>query len=123
MVAPEDIADDIIEIGLTFRRIYTNNNVFISGILPCDYYWSINQVYIKDLIKILKLKCVQFLFSYISPDTNLTLVNGSLKLKLFFSDKIHLVKNGNSKLSKSIRKSNEDFYDTGNIYDYQLTKS
>ena len=40
---------------------------------------------------------------------------GSLNPKRFYSDKIHLVKKGNSKLSKSICKSIEDFYDTGNI--------
>ena len=43
--------------------------------------------------------------------------------RLAYSDKIHLVEKGNSKLSKSIRKSIEDFYDTGKINRYQLTKS
>ena len=40
-----------------------------------------------------------------------------------YSYKIHLVEKGNSKLSKSIHKNIEDFYDTGNINRYQLTKS
>ena len=48
---------------------------------------------------------------------------GSLNPERFYSDKIHLVKKGNSKLSKSICKSIEDFYDTGNINRYQLTIS
>ena len=48
---------------------------------------------------------------------------GSLNPERFYSDKTHLVEKGNSKLSKSICKSIEDFYDTGNINHYQLTKS
>ena len=71
----------------------------------------------------MKLKCVRFSFSYIDEDTDWTLANGSLNPELFYSDKIHLVEKDNSKLSKSIRKSTEDFYDTRNINRYQLTKS
>ena len=123
LVAPEDIADSIIEIGSTFKRLYTNVNVFICGILSRDCYWSINRVYIKDVNEILKLKCVRFSFSYIGQDTDWTLANGSLNPEPFYSDKINLVEKGNLKLSKSVRKSIEDFYDTGNINRYQLTKS
>ena len=36
--APKDIADGIIEIGSTFKRLYTNFNVFICRILPCDCF-------------------------------------------------------------------------------------
>ena len=120
--APEYIADGIIEIGPTFKWLYTNVNVFICGTLPRDYC-SINWVYIKDVKEILKLKCLPFSFSYIGQDTNWTLANGSLNPELFYSEKIHLVEKGNSKLSKSIRNSIEDFFDTGNINRYQLTKS
>ena len=119
LVAPEDIADSIIEIGSTFKRLYTNVNVFICGILSRDCYWSINRVYIKDVNEILKLKCVRFSFSYIGQDTDWTLANGSGRTWF----KINLVEKGNLKLSKSVRKSIEDFYDTGNINRYQLTKS
>ena len=35
---PEDIADGIIEIGSTFKRLFTNVNVFICGILHHDCY-------------------------------------------------------------------------------------
>ena len=119
----EDIADGIIEIGSTFKTFYTNVNVFICGFLPSDCYWSINRVYIKDLNEILKLKCVWFSFSYIDQNTDWTLANGSLNPELFYSDRIHLVEKGNSKLPKSIHKSTEDFYDTGHINRYQSTKT
>ena len=36
--APKDIADGIIEIGSTFKRLYTNFNVFICRILPRDCF-------------------------------------------------------------------------------------
>ena len=71
----------------------------------------------------MKLNCVRFSFSYIDEDTDWTLANSSLNPDLFYSDKIHLVEKGNSNLSKSIRKSIEDFYATGHINRYQLTKS
>lgn len=35
--APENIADDIIEIELTLKRLYINVNAFVCGILPRDY--------------------------------------------------------------------------------------
>ena len=38
---PEDITDGITEIGSTFKRLYTNVNVFICGIWPRDCYWFI----------------------------------------------------------------------------------
>ena len=81
------------------------------------------QLFIKNVNKILKLKCVRFSFSYVDQCTGWTLANGSLNPELFFSFKIHLVEKGNSELSKSLRKSIEDFYDTGNINHNQLTKS
>ena len=63
--APEDIADGIIEIGATFKRLYTHINVFICGILHRASSWSINRAYIKDASEIFKLKFVRFSFSYI----------------------------------------------------------
>ena len=49
--APKDIADGIIHIVLTLKRIYSDINVFICGILPSDFNWSINRVYIKEVKK------------------------------------------------------------------------
>ena len=112
--ASEDVDDGIIEIRSNCKRLYTN--VFICKVLPHDCYWSINGVYIKDVNEILKLKCVRFSFSYIGQDTDWTLANGSGRTWF----KINLVEKGNLKLSKSVRKSIEDFYDTGNINRYQL---
>ena len=43
--APEDIADNIIKIGLTFKRLYANANAFICQTLPTDNYCQINRIY------------------------------------------------------------------------------
>ena len=83
----------------------------------------INRLYIKYVNETLKLKCIQFSFSYIGQDTDLTIANGSLILELFFSDKTHPTEKGNSKLSKSICKSIEALYDSGNITHKDLIKS
>ena len=77
-------------------------------------------VYIKE---VLELKCVRFLFSYIGQDTHWIMANGSLNPEFFYTNKINLVEKGSPKLSKSARKSNEDFYDTGNTNRYHLLKS
>ena len=121
--ALDDITDGIIEIGPTVKRLCSSDNVFICGVLPSDCYWSINRVYITDVNEFLELKCVWFSFSYIGQNNDWNLANGSLNPDLFYSDKVHLVEKRNSELSKSIHKSIEDFYDTGNVNRYQLTKS
>ena len=77
----------------------------------------------KAVNKILKLKCVRFLFSYIGQDTNWILTNGFLNPEPFSSDKVHLIEKGNSDLSKPTRKSIEDIFDTEYINHYQLTES
>ena len=63
--ALEDIADVIIEIWSTFKMFYSNVNVFICGILPCDCYWL---HYITNFTKFLKLMCFRFSFSYVGQD-------------------------------------------------------
>ena len=65
--ALEDIADVIIEIWSTFKMFYSNVNVFICGILPCDCYWL---HYITNFTKFLKLMCFRFSFSYVGQDTD-----------------------------------------------------
>ena len=67
---PEDITDGIIEIGTTFKRLYTHINVFICGILPRDFYWLRNRAFINDVNEILKLNFVRFSFIYTGQDTD-----------------------------------------------------
>ena len=60
---PEDIADGIIEIGSTFKRLYTNVNVLFVEFDPV----IVTGLYVNE---ILKLKSVSFLFRYVNHDTN-----------------------------------------------------
>ena len=76
--------------------------------LPRDASWSINQVLIKEVNKILKEKCSKLFFTYISYDPCWTVANGSLNPDLFFLDNMHLVAKGNLKLAESIFSSIEN---------------
>ena len=55
--SPKDIADGILKTARMFKTNYSCINVIICGILPCDDSWSVNQVPIKKVNQILKLKC------------------------------------------------------------------
>ena len=46
----EDIADVILKIALTLRRKYNHLNIVACGLLPCDENWSVNRIYIKEII-------------------------------------------------------------------------
>ena len=76
--------------------------------LPLDGSWSINRVLIKEVNKILKMKCSKSFFTYISYDSCWTVANGSLNPDLFFLDNVHLVEKGNLKLAESIFSSIEN---------------
>lgn len=63
--APEDITDGIIDNGSTIKRLYFYLWNFTTQLLLAE-----NRVYVKDINEILKLKCVQFSFSYVHKNTN-----------------------------------------------------
>ena len=100
--SPKDITDGTIEIVQTFQSNYNSVNIFIGGILPCDASWSINWVLIKDVNKILKVKCSQSFFISISYDSCWPVANCSLNPDLLFLHNVHLVEKGNLKLAESI---------------------
>ena len=100
--SPEDITDGIIEVASTFKSKYGYISTFFCCILPLDFNWSVNQVYIKEVNHILKTKCSQSCFTFICSDSDWTLSNGSLDPDFFYLDNVHLVENGNLKLAESI---------------------
>ena len=83
---PEDITDGIIEFASFFKSKYESISTFVSGILPRDLNWSVNQLYIKDINDILKTKCSQLCFTFVCPDGDWTLSNGSTDPDLFYLD-------------------------------------
>ena len=87
----------------TFKSKYGSiNMVLICGILPSDYNWSVNGVYMKDVNQMLKIKCTRSCFTFIFQDSVWTLWNGLFDPDLFYLDNVHLVENANLKLAESI---------------------
>ena len=66
--SPVDIVDGFVEIAQSFQSTYNSINIVICGILLRDGSWSINQVLIKEVNKILKAKCSKSFFIYIGYD-------------------------------------------------------
>ena len=75
---------------------------FVCGILPRDFNWFVTRVYIREVNGVLKIKCSQSCFTFIFPDSEWTLSNGSLDSDLFHLDNVHLVEDGNRKAAESI---------------------
>ena len=109
--SPKDIADGILEITRSFEINYSCVNVIICGILACDDSWSVNRVSIKKINQILKLKCCESSYTFVSHDRGWALADGSLvekgNLKLaesiFNSIEVSNDSNHNNKFSKSYK--------------------
>ena len=86
-----DIADGILEIARSFKTNYSCVNVIICGILPRDDSWSVNRVSIKKVNLILKLKCYESSYTFVSYHSGWSLANGSLNADLYYLDRLHLV--------------------------------
>ena len=99
--SPEDIADGILEITVVLKKIYHSAKIVVCGLLPRDHRCSVNRVYVRETNDILFYKCNENHILFINP-TGWTLENDSLKSNLFYIDNLHLVKDGNIKLSESI---------------------
>ena len=103
----KDVTDGILEIARSFEINYSCVNVIICGILPREGSGSVNWVSIENINQILKLKCCEPSYTFVSYDRGLTLADGSLNADLYYSDKLHLVQKGNLKLAESIFNSIE----------------
>ena len=88
---PKDIAGGIPEIARSFKTNYSCINVIICGILPRDDSWSVKRASIKKVNQILKLKCYESSFTFVSYDSGWILANGSINADLYYSDILHLV--------------------------------
>ena len=102
---PYDIVQGLIAIGSVFRNQSSNADIFICGILPRDESFSINRLIINEVNDLLKCKCLVKNFHSINQSNGWTLNNGALDFSLFYANGLHLVKNGNFKLRKSILKA------------------
>ena len=101
-----DIGDCIVNISSCLLEKSSNIKVFICGLIPRDESWSINRVLIKDFNRILKYLCLKHDYSSLIYQSNgWTLPNGDLDHSLFFRDFLHLIEEGNVKLTTWINKS------------------
>ena len=97
----EDIVDGIIDIALSLKKKYEHINVTVCGLLPRDESWSVNRLNIKEINNYLCYKCNSIDVKFIDQ-CNWILQNGSLNPSFYFSDKLHLIEEGNTKLAKLI---------------------
>ena len=100
----EDIIDGIVEIALSLRPKYHPIAIFVCGLLPRDNNCSINRGYTNKINNYLCSKSKSNGGNFINH-TDWTLQDGSLKPNLFYTDKLHLIEEGNVKLAASIYNS------------------
>ena len=100
--SPYDIPQCLIDIGVCFRNRSSKIKIFISGILSRDECYSANRMLIKEINTILKCKCILHSFNFIEQEQGWTDNNDMLDPSLFYHDKLHLIQEGNIKLSESI---------------------
>ena len=100
----EHFVDGIVKIALSLRRKYHPIAIFACGFLPRDSNWSINRVYINEINNYRCYKSKLNGVNFINHNDG-TFQDGSLKPNLFYVDKLHLIEEGNSKLSASIYNS------------------
>ena len=67
-----------------------------------DECWSVNGILINEVNEILKCQCNINGFTFISQDHGWTIANVSLDCSLFYKSLLHLIEQGNVKLTKSI---------------------
>ena len=89
------------EIAVTLRRKYNFLNIVFCGLLPRDENWSVNRIYIKEINDYLSDKCNLNGVNFIKQNGWILQI-GSLKANLFYVDNLHLIQDGNIKLSESI---------------------
>ena len=87
----EPIVERNVQISLSLKHKYHHIARFVCGFLPRDNNWSIYGAYINEITHII----------YINH-TDWTVQDESLKLNLFYPDKLHLIEEGNAKLAVSV---------------------
>ena len=99
---PRDIADCIITIVSIFQKKSSGIDVSVCGLIPHDESWSVNRGFINKVNDILKYQCNINGFNFIFQNQGWTFANGSLDCSLSYKDLLHLIKQGDIKLAKSV---------------------
>ena len=104
--SPKDIADGILASGYKLLEKKPDLKVILSGILPRSHIGSSIREKIGIINQTLFDSCCNnnSLF-YLSHGNDWLEPNGELNTNLYYSDKLHLAKEGNLRLAKNFKKS------------------
>ena len=100
------IANCILSIGSIFQKKSSAIKVIVSGLILRDESWSVNRILINEVNKVLKYQCningfYIYINAFIVQIHGWTFTNGFLDCFLFYKDLLHLIEQGNVKLTKS----------------------
>ena len=99
---PRDIVDCVISVGSVSEKKSSGINVSVCDLISRDECWSVNRVLINKVNEILKYQCNINDFAFTFQDHGWTFANGSFDCSLFYKDMLHLTKQRNVKLAKSV---------------------
>ena len=100
---PEDITPGILKIAEIFTKNYSKTIIIITGMLPRDKTYSLQQAKIDETNKILKIKCKNLPQTYfMDQDDDWVKSDMILNANLYYKDFLYLADTGIEKFSKSI---------------------
>ena len=103
--SPSNIADGITSIATFIQTAKPNAKIIITGLLPRDLVPGYRRQSIQSVNIMLKHWChrpAQRNVSFLEPEHDWVLPEGTLNTHLFYTDHLHLVEPGNDKFAKSI---------------------
>ena len=104
---PKDIANGIGSIAMMFQETKPNAKIILTGLLPRDLQPSHRREQVTKVNKYLKKLCQSGHirnFTYLKPDTDWVLPDGTLNTQYYFHDYLHLVEEGDDKFASAISK-------------------
>ena len=101
---PQEIADDLLKIGVTFLRARPTACIFIHGLIPRDFSpFSSRRAKIGEVNKRVRSAChLRDGFVYIEPASEFCEPGGELNESMYLGDGLHLIEAGNKVMARSI---------------------
>ena len=103
-----DIANSLLCSALISNSRNRATNIYITGLLPCDFRETYKRNKIKRVNKLIREKCSAIStpqINYIEQDHDWIDEENCLRIKYYYRDCLHLVELGNNKLSNTIIKA------------------
>ena len=107
---PQEIADDLIKIGVTFLHARPSACVFIHGLIPRDFSpFSSRRTRINEVNMRVRSAChLRDRFVYIEPASDFCEPGGELNEAMYWRDSLHLIEAGNKVMARSISEAEEE---------------